>query len=306
MRVSPTGTPRRLASHGRYPYRPVIEPVPYAWPEGRGLAVYVAVNLEVYAHDAAMLDELVPSAGRPDLVNHGWLDWGNRVGAWRLLDAMREAGVPATALVNSDLYAEAPGLVEAWRGAGAEIAGHGRTNGETQAGLDAAAERVLIAEATETLAREEGCPPAGWLSPWIAQTESTADLLAEAGYAYTLDWCADDRPFPLHTRAGPLLAVPYPQEANDANAIAVRRMSAPDFAALCLAQVEEMLLQAEGPTGGPLVCPIALHPHVTGQAHRLHAFRAVLERLAALRDRVWLTTAGEIARVARTGHGIDG
>lgn len=288
-------------SHGRYPFRPVTAPVPYRWPEGDGLAVYVAVNLETYAFDAAMLDELVSNPARPDVINYAWLDWGNRVGAWRLLDAMRAAGVPATALVNSRLYAAAPGLVEAWRAAGAEIAAHGRTNGETQAGLSEDAERALIGEATAEIARREGRPPAGWLGPWIAETAITPDLLAEAGYSYLLDWCADDRPIPMATRAGPILAVPYPQEANDANAIVVRRMTAPDFRDLCLAQIDEMLRQAET---GPLVCAISLHPHVTGQAHRLNAFRAVLERLAALRDRIWLTTAGEIARVAAQGHGL--
>ena len=44
-----------------------------------------------------------------------------------------------------------------------------------------------------------------------------------------LDWCHDDRPVALATRAGPLLSVPYPQEANDANAIVVRRMTAERF-----------------------------------------------------------------------------
>jgi peptidoglycan/xylan/chitin deacetylase (PgdA/CDA1 family) len=288
-------------THGRYAYRPVSEPVPYRWPQGEGLAVYVAVNLETYAFDAALFDELVQNPARPDVINYGWLDWGNRVGAWRLLEAMSETGVPATALVNSRLYDAAPGLVEAWRDAGAEIAAHGRTNGETQARLSEDAERSLIAEATAEIARREGRPPAGWLGPWIAETDVTPDLLAEAGYRYLLDWCADDRPIQMTTRAGPILAVPYPQEANDANAIVVRRMTAPDFRDLCLAQVEEMLRQAET---GPLVCAISLHPHVTGQAHRLHAFRAVLDRLNALRDRVWLTTAGEIARVAAAGHGI--
>lgn len=289
------------AGHGRYPYRPVTEPVPYRWPEGEGLAVYVAVNLEVYAFDAALFDELVPNPARPDIINYGWLDWGNRVGAWRLLEAMAGAGVPATALVNSRLYDAAPGLVEAWRAAGAEIAAHGRTNGETQAGLGEGEERALIAEATAEITRREGRAPAGWLGPWIAETAVTPDLLAEAGYRYLLDWCADDRPIPMATRAGPILAVPYPQEANDANAIVVRRMSSADFRDLCLAQIEEMLLQARA---GPLVCAISLHPHVTGQAHRLHHFRAVLERLAGLRGRIWLTTAGEIARVAAEGHGI--
>lgn len=286
--------------HGRYTYRPVTAPVGYRWPKGRGLAVYIAVNLEVYDFDAAFMDEIVTNPARPDLINYCWLDWGNRVGAWRLLAAMQEYGIPATALVNSRLYAATPGLVEAWRAAGAEIAAHGRTNSESQAGMAEADERVLVAEATAEIARQEGRAPAGWLSPWIAGTHATPDLLAEAGYRYVLDWCADDRPFPLATRAGSLMSVPYPQEANDANAIAVRRAGAAEFRDICLAQIDEMLRQAEG---GPLVSPIALHPHVIGQAHRLHHFRAVLARLAELRDEIWLTTAGEIARVVSAGAG---
>ncbi|MEM0909127.1 MAG: polysaccharide deacetylase family protein [Pseudomonadota bacterium] len=288
-------------SHGRYPYRPVTERVPYTWPQGEGLAVYIAVNLEAYSFDAAVFDELVPNPARPDLINYAWLDWGNRVGAWRLLEAMDDAGVPATVLVNSACYEAAPGLVEAWRASGADVAAHGRTNGETQAGLSEEDERALIAEATNVIAQQEGRHPKGWLSPWIAETERTPDLLFEAGYQYLLNWGADDRPFPMQTREGPILAVPYPQEANDANAIAVRRMSARDFCDLCLAQIEEMLRQSKN---GPLVCAVALHPHIIGQAHRLHHFRDVLERLDALRERIWLTTAGEIARVASNGHGL--
>jgi peptidoglycan/xylan/chitin deacetylase (PgdA/CDA1 family) len=286
------------SGHGRYPYRPIVAPAGYRWPEGNGLAVYLAVNLEIYDFGAAHLDEIVSNPARPDLINYAWLDWGNRVGAWRLLEAMQEFGIPATALVNSRLYAAAPGLVEAWREAGSEIAAHGRTNGESQARMSEAEEQVLIAEATAEIARREGRPPAGWLSPWIAETGTTPDLLAEAGYRYLLDWGADDRPFRLDTRAGPILSVPYPQEANDANAIAVRRAGAAEFRDICLAQIEEMLRQAES---GPLVCPIALHPHIIGQAHRLHHFRAVLKRLAELRGDIWLTTAGAIAGVAAGG-----
>ncbi|MEM8569815.1 MAG: polysaccharide deacetylase family protein [Pseudomonadota bacterium] len=288
----------RPAGHGRYPYRPVTEPVSYRWPSGKGLAVYIAVNLECYDFDASHLDELVSNPARPDLINYCWLDWGNRVGAWRLLEAMGAAGVPATALVNSHLYAAAPGLIEAWREGGAEIAAHGRTNGESQAGLSIEAERALIAEATEEITRREGRAPSGWLSPWIAETRATPDLLKEAGYHYVLDWGADDRPFALSTTAGQLLAVPYPQEANDANAIAVRRMNSGRFRDLCLAQIEEMARQAED---GPLVCAIALHPHIMGHAHRLRDFRDVLRRLSELREDICLTTAGQIARVASGG-----
>ena len=45
----------------------------------------------------------------------------------------------------------------------------------------------------------------------------------EAGYAYLLDWCADDQPLWLATRVGRILAVPYPQELNDSTAIIGRQ-----------------------------------------------------------------------------------
>ena len=137
-----------------------------------------------------------------------------------------------------------PELIAAFRDAGCEIAAHGRTNAERQGQLPEAEERKLIAEATGEIARHEGKPPRGWLGPWISESDITPDLLKEAGYAYVLDWCHDDRPVALETRAGPLLSVPYPQEANDANAIVVRRMSADGFADLVVDQFDEMLEQA--------------------------------------------------------------
>ena len=57
---------------------------------------------------------------------------------------------------------------------------------------------------------------AGWLSPWISESLSTPDLLAETGYEYTLNWCLDDQPLPMRTRSGKSFwSIPYPQELND-------------------------------------------------------------------------------------------
>jgi hypothetical protein len=53
------------------------------------------------------------------------------------------------------------------------------------------------------------------LSPWISESVVTPDLLREAGFRYTLNWCHDDQPTWMNTRAGPLCAVPCPQELND-------------------------------------------------------------------------------------------
>ena len=215
-----------MRRHGRYPYWPITQAPPFRWPQGEGLAVYVALNLEAYSFGDGMLDEIVPVSPAPDVLNYSWLDYGNRVGAWRILELCNALQLPLTVLVNSKIYDVCPELIAAFREAGCEIAAHGRTNAERQGQLPEAQERALIAEATAEIARHEGKPPRGWLGPWISESDVTPDLLKEAGYDYVLDWCHDDRPVALKTRAGPLLSVPYPQEANDANAIVVRRMTA--------------------------------------------------------------------------------
>jgi peptidoglycan/xylan/chitin deacetylase (PgdA/CDA1 family) len=290
----------QIKPHGRYGYRPITEKPPYRWPAGRGLAVFFALNLEAYSFGEGMLDEIVPASPHPDVINYSWLDYGNRVGAHRLRQLFAEASLPVTLLVNSRLYDVSPGLIESFRGT-AEIAAHGRSNSERQGQLSEADERTLIAEATAEITRHEGKPPRGWLSPWISQSTHTPDLLKEAGYHYLLDWCHDDRPIPFATRAGPMLSVPYPQEANDANAIAVRRMNADAFADLIVDQFDEMLRQAEGDA---LVMSVALHPHITGQPFRLGHLRRALQHIAKQHDRIWATTAGEIVAVAAKGHGI--
>jgi allantoinase len=291
----------RLRDHGRYPYRPITEPPPFRWPQGEGLACFFALNLEAYSFGEGILDEIVPMSPHPDVLNYSWLDYGNRVGALRLLELFRSLDMPLTLLVNSEVYGACPGLIEAFRAIGCEVACHGRTNAERQGQLPEAEEAALITEATATIAAREGRPPRGWLGPWISESEVTPDLLKEAGYHYVLDWCCDDRPIPLNTRSGPLLAMPYPQEGNDANAIVVRRMDADAFADLMIDQFDEMLEQV---SGSALVYSVALHPHITGQPYRLRHLRRALAHIAQHRERIWATHAGRIAEVAMRGYGI--
>ena len=82
----------------------------------------------------------MPPLGQPDVMNYSWRDWGNRVGAWRLLEMFRGLGIVPSLLVNTVLYHDAPGLIAAYRELGAPVVSHGRTNAEAQAGLDEAAE----------------------------------------------------------------------------------------------------------------------------------------------------------------------
>jgi allantoinase len=185
-----------------------------------------------------------------------------------------------------------PELLAAYREAGAEFVGHGRTNSQHPNGLSEADERAVVREVYETLSRGEGAPPRGWMSPGANPSERTEDLLTEQGFTYTLDWPMDDQPAWMSTRGGPLLSVPYPHEVNDVPAITMHDLDAEGFARMTIDTVDEMLEQAEDQ---PLVCGITIHTFIVGQPFRLRRFRDALNHIAGLSDQVWLTTAGDVA-----------
>jgi peptidoglycan/xylan/chitin deacetylase (PgdA/CDA1 family) len=284
--------PMPLSNHDRYDYSAITDRADFSWPGGRRLAVYLGLNLECFAFGEGLGAELAPGGPQPDVLNYAWREYGNQVGAPRLRELLDRLGLPATVLVNAALYGVAPGLVESFSRRGDEIAGHGRTNAERQGVLDEAEERALIEAATAELTAREGRAPKGWLGPWISQSRLTPDLLAEAGYEYLLDWCHDDQPVWMRTRAGPILAVPYPQELNDIPQIVARRQEGPAFAAMIRDAFDVLL---EESVRRPLVMGIALHGYIVGQPHRIGHLEGALGHLLERADeRVWFTTAGAI------------
>lgn len=286
-----------LASHGRYQYSAINSRPTYNWPGGKRLAVYVALNLEHFAFGTGLGAELAPGGPQPDVLNYSWRDYGNRVGAWRLLELFDQLGLPATVLPNTVLYDYAPELLQACRARGDDIVGHGRSNAERQGLLAQGDEATLIAEVTQTITQHEGRHPQGWLGPWISQSAQTPDLLQEAGYSYLLDWCMDDQPIWMKTRGGRILSVPYPQELNDIPMIVGRKIGGEAFAGMIIDHFEEMFAQSHG---APLVMGIALHPYLVGQPHRLWHLRRALHYICARRNDIWITTAGAIARHVTT------
>src|SRR6188768_1859109 len=102
-----------LPGHGRYNYSALPHRPVYDWPGGRRLAVYLALNLEHFAFGEGLGIALVPPLGEPDVLNYSWRDYGNRVGAWRLLDLFESLKLPAGIILNTALYDYCPDLVEA-------------------------------------------------------------------------------------------------------------------------------------------------------------------------------------------------
>ena len=288
-----------MQHHGRYDYHPIVGRPDWSWPGGRRLAVYLGLNLEHFAFGEGLGAELAPGGPQPDVLNYAWRDYGNRVGAWRLLAMFDALGLPASVLANASMYGYAPQLMDAVRARGDEIVGHGWSNSERQGILPEAGEAELIRRASAEIARHEGAPPRGWLGPWISQSPVTPDLLAEAGYTYLLDWCHDDQPVWMRTRGGGrILSVPYPQELNDIPQIVARKLEGDAFADMIVDTFDELMAEA---ADRPIVMGIALHPYLVGWPHRARHLRRALAHIATRggeADGPWLTTAGAIAAYA--------
>lgn len=321
---------RKLTTHNRYPYSPITRRPDYTWPDGKRLAVYLGFNVEHFEFAKGLGAKLAPS-GDPDVLNFAWRDYGNRVGVWRCRDLFDELKLPVGLLINTALYDYCPEVIASFRKGqyawGAEVIGHGHTNAERQGDMPEDAEKKLIVECSARIAKEEGIAPRGWLSPWISESAVTPDLLREAGYAYNLNWCHDDQPQKMTTRAGELWTIPYPQEINDIPALIGRQCGAEEFANMIIDCYDEMIEQAEGVSsksvpgfiapgaavvpgasgtsgargGQPLVMGIALHPYLVGQPHRLRQLRRALGHICA-DGRAWWTTPGAMLdHVAKLG-----
>ena len=197
-----------LPSHGRYEYSAIVDRPRFTWPGGGRVALYVACALEHYAFGGDMAENLVPGGPHPDVLNTSWREYGNRVGAWRLLDLFAHYRLPVGVLLNSAVCDHAPALVEAYRSAGHELIAHGHSNSESLAGMTDEQQAAYVTAVARRMA-EAGQAPRGWAGAWMAETLTTPDVLAEQGYGYILDWCMDDQPVWMKTRSGPLLSVPY-------------------------------------------------------------------------------------------------
>jgi peptidoglycan/xylan/chitin deacetylase (PgdA/CDA1 family) len=275
-----------------YSYSAITKRPPSRWPNGKRLALYVAVGVESYAFGTGLSEDILPGASQPDDVNTSWRDYGNRVGGFRLLERLAAFGIPPTLLLNSDVYDAAPDLIDAARAAGAEMVAHGRSNSDTLATMSPAEEAAYIADVTSRILRHESRRPDGWSSPWLAHSPTTLDHLAGAGYRYLLDLRMDDQPVWMSTRQGQMLAIPYALELNDSTTMIGRYSGAQDFAAMIIDEFDEMLHASRDHA---LVMSVVLHSFISGQPFRLRALTRALTHIAAHRDDVWLTTAAGIA-----------
>lgn len=283
----------------RYAWRPATERAPLSWPGGAAVAAMVVVPIEHHALDPSGKPFKHPGAmvtPYPDLRHYTTRDYGNRVGAFRILDALKAAGVKATFPVNAAHLQRLRPLVEAIVENGHEIAAYGLDPEHIHwTGLSAEDERALVARVRE-LFDVAGHTPRTWMSPARQQSFATLDLIAQAGFDVCLDWEQDAVPIAMKAGAGQVWATPLSNELDDRSLLIDRRQDEDVWAW----QIEEARdwLKAEAPRFGGQVLGFTLTPYVAGQPFRISALRRILQGLAD-DAAVWCATASTIADAAR-------
>jgi peptidoglycan/xylan/chitin deacetylase (PgdA/CDA1 family) len=275
-----------------YSYSPITERPPIEWPDGKRVAFWIGLNVEHYEVDKPSTS-LFPGTAMlaPDPLNYGWRDYGPRVGIWRMMDALDNVGMRASVMLNSDVCASYPQIIDAGVQRDWAWVAHGKNNSMFQTGMEPDVERGLLTEIVETIEGATGKRPKGWLGPALTETFATPEILAELGLTYVCDWCCDDQPFPLQVDAGPMISLPYSIEVNDIPLFVGKSLSGEDFYRIVVDQFE--VLYEEAQESGR-VMSLGLHPFIVNMPFRHKYLVRALEHIVG-HEGVWATTSDDIA-----------
>lgn len=294
--------------HDYYDRAPIVGRARLAWPEGKRLALAVVVSLEYYEMQPppdAFIPPNVPGmfgrAPYPDFGSWSRREYGNRVGVFRIMEALDREGIRATAAMDSTVASNYPVIVGQCRHRGWEIAGHGQAVTRViSSDMSEDEERRHLKAALDGVESACGTRPLGWHGAEYGESQRTPALLAELGVRYVLDWPNDEQPYLMRTPSGPLVSMPMAIDFDDVYAIWQRKLPPGRWRQSVEDAVDRLL--ADGAQNGRLLV-LNLHPWLTG-----HPFRVtyLAEMLASLRRRggIWFATAGEIAewyRAQRAG-----
>lgn len=281
----------------RYVWRPVTERPLISWPGGQSLAVMIVVPIEHHTLEPLGKPFKPPGAMQtpyPDLRHYTTRDYGNRIGVFRILKALKAAGVRATFPVNADQLERLRPLIDAIVTDGHEIAAYGLAADHIHwSGLEPGVEAAWIDEVRGRF-DAAGLKPRVWLSPARQQSFATLDLIAQRGFDICLDWEIDEVPVRLRTDTGGMTALPLSNELDDRSLLIDRRQTEDEWADQILAAA--LYLSTGADRFGGRILGFTLTPYVSGQPFRIAALRRMLAGLAA--PDVWTATASQIADAA--------
>ncbi|MEO5724376.1 MAG: polysaccharide deacetylase family protein [Ilumatobacteraceae bacterium] len=262
-----------------------------SWPNGKRIAVALTVMFETWSEGKAPSYSVQATSLRPgqeDFAGKAWSTYGGRVGVWRILRNLDRWGIPATFFTNAAAAELYPDATKAIVKSGHELGGHAIYQDQLMGYKTPEEQRTTIKTALDTLEEIGGQRPTGWLSPVLAFTPETVDLLAAAG----LEWHADvtyvDLPHRRQTPHGPIACVPNSDFTDNRTLKTSTRDLVDVYTDTFDYQYEHEPMS---------LLAMTLHCQYGGRPMVIGAFERVVKHIAA-QDGVWFARHSELGRWA--------
>lgn len=292
-----------VTGHRYYGRNPIIGRQPWHWPNGARVAMAIVISAEYYEMhppaDAFMPPNLPGGFGKgpyPDFRNYSARAYGNRVGIFRVFEALDRHAIRAGVAIDALTATHCPQLIPHIKRRGFEIIAHGQSISRMiSSRMSDAQESDYISSTLATIESTTGVRPLGWHGAEYGESTRTPALLAKLGIQYVLDWPNDEQPVRMSTPHGPLLSIPMLIDFDDVYALFHRKLPI----ARWQRAVKEGLAQiVEDATDSGRLLVLNFHPWLTGHPFRITFVEAMLEHLTQ-QQHLWLTTTGEIAAWCR-------
>ncbi len=239
------------------------------------MIIWSVVNIEEWEITRPMARQISqPPMGQtaiPDMPNWTWYEYGMRVGFWRLLRALTQAGVTPTMSINAKVCETYPEVAGAARGAGWEFMAHSYVQMPIHQIED---QRAVIKQSVEVIEAFTRKRPTGWLGPGRGQTFHSLDYVTECGLSWFGDWILDDQPVWVKTANGPILSIPYSAEINDITMMVSHHHESDVLLKRSIDAFDRLYAES---AESARVMAIGVHPYVSGAAHRIKYFEKLYE-----------------------------
>lgn len=262
-----------------------------AWPNGKKIAVAVAVMFETWSEGAAPNYSVQTTHLRPGTFDHAskaWSTYGGKVGVWRIIRLLDQFKIKGTFLTNAQCAKEYPDAVKQIVKSGHDLAAHAITQDQLMAYLSLEEQEAAIRKSIDMLEVASGKKVTGWASPVLAFTPETNGLLAKAGLRWTLDVTYSDVPIRIDTPHGPIAGVPAPDFTDNR----VLRGSPEDFLAVYINTFNYLLKNEPG-----ALLVLGLHCHFGGRPLIAAAVEKILTHVTKSPD-VWFARHEELGEWA--------
>lgn len=274
------------------------------WPDGKTLAVAIYVAFEEWDDDAEGAFSFPPPIGppmlphmkKPDLAIRSTIEYGHRVGIWRILEILDRHSVTVTIVGNGLAADRHPDMFKQFASLGFDIVAHGYDQNRFFTQLTVEEQADDIDRCIKAFQKATGTKVLGWGSPGARQYQPTLDLLAERGFAFHQGLHDDELPYLLHFGKRTMVEVPYRlTESGEPTDVWMYTPSdnfvGDDAIAYCRAIIDARYRDS---AVRPQMLVIGNHPDVVGRPDRAEILSKVISYLKTLPN-VWLTTIGSIA-----------